>query len=131
MTDRRPIIEIANGKKDFGQFTALHGINLPITQGEIVTLLDPSGSGKTTLMRIIAGFDRLSSETLKIDGKNVAALAPKKHPVNMVFQQYVLFLHLDVFEKVAFGLRVKGVSKEECREWVQRMLRIVQMEHLQ
>lgn len=131
MTDRHPIIEIAGGNKVFGKFTALENINLSIVKGEIVTLLGPSGCGKTTLMRIIAGFDTLSSGTLKIDGKDVAALAPEKRPVNMVFQRYALFPHLDVFENVAYGLRVKGVGKEECRERVQRMLRIVQMEHLQ
>ncbi|GAA5543594.1 ABC transporter ATP-binding protein [Brucella sp. NBRC 113783] len=131
MTNPTPIIEITNGKKVFGKFTALDDINISIAKGEIVTLLGPSGCGKTTLMRIIAGFESLTSGSLKIDAKDVATLAPEKRPVNMVFQRYALFPHLDVFENVAYGLKVKAIGKDERRERVQRMLKIVQMEHLQ
>ncbi|MXN54040.1 polyamine ABC transporter ATP-binding protein [Shinella sp. AETb1-6] len=126
-----PIIEITDGNKAFSGFKALQNINLSIAQGEIVTLLGPSGCGKTTLMRIFAGFESLTSGSLKIDGKDVSSLPPEKRPVNMVFQRYALFPHLDVFENVAYGLKVKGIGKDEVRERVRNMLRIVQMDHLQ
>ncbi len=129
-TIQSPLIEVANGAKKFGVFQALSDVNLTIGEGEIVTLLGPSGCGKTTLMRIIAGFESLTSGTLKIDGKDVASLPPEKRPVNMVFQRYALFPHLDVFDNVAYGLKVKGVPREERRQRVQAMLKTVQMDHL-
>ena len=122
------VIEIANGEKNFGPVRALSGINLDIQQGEIVTLLGPSGCGKTTLMRLIAGFDSMSSGTIRIDGRDVAGEPPEKRPVNMVFQRYALFPHLDVFENIAFGLKVKGMASAEVKERVQRILHIVQLE---
>lgn len=123
-----PVIEIVGGAKDFGSVRALSGINLEIRQGEIVTLLGPSGCGKTTLMRLIAGFDSLSAGTIRIDGRDIAGAPPEKRPVNMVFQRYALFPHLDVFENVAFGLKVKGMAGAEVKERVQRILHIVQLE---
>lgn len=122
------IIEIAGVQKHFGTFQALFDIDLTIRQGEIVTLLGPSGCGKTTLMRLIAGFEGPSSGSIKIDGVDVGGLPPEKRPVNMVFQRYALFPHLDVFDNVAYGLRVKGMPKAEIKERVQRMLEIVQLE---
>ncbi|RWC17135.1 MAG: ABC transporter ATP-binding protein [Mesorhizobium sp.] len=128
MNTAPPIIEISAGKKVFGNFTALSDINLSIAEGEILTLLGPSGCGKTTLMRLIAGFEALSSGTLRIAGADVASMPPEARPVNMVFQRYALFPHLDVFENVAFGLRVRGLPKDEIKDRVQQILRIVQME---
>src|SRR5689334_18940430 len=113
ISSETPLIEMSDGQKKFGFFQALTNIDLTINEGEIVTLLGPSGCGKTTLMRIIAGFESLSSGSLKIDGKDVAALPPEKRPVNMVFQRYALFPHLDVFDNVAYGLKVKGVARDE------------------
>ncbi|WP_343315357.1 ABC transporter ATP-binding protein [Brucella sp. BE17] len=124
-----PIIEITNGQKSFGAVKALSDINLSIKDGEILTLLGPSGCGKTTLMRMIAGFDNLTEGGLKIDGRDAVRTAPEHRPVNMVFQRYALFPHLDVFDNVAFGLRVKGVEKAEIKERVTRMLHIVQLDN--
>ena len=81
-----------------------------------MTLLGPSGCGKTTLMRLIAGFETLTAGTVRIDGADVAGLPPEKRPVNMVFQRYALFPHLDVFENVAFGLKVKGMGRDEIKQ---------------
>lgn len=128
MTPPRPIIEIRAGRKVFGSFTALSEINLAIEEGEILTLLGPSGCGKTTLMRLIAGFDTLTQGSIRIGGVDVSGVPPERRPVNMVFQRYALFPHLDVFENVAFGLKVKGLPKDEIKERVQRMLHIVQLD---
>ncbi len=128
MSPSQHIIEISGGKKAFGNFTALSDINLSIREGEILTLLGPSGCGKTTLMRLIAGFDGLTEGRLRIAGDDMTGVPPERRPVNMVFQRYALFPHLDVFENVAFGLRVKGLPKDEINERVQKMLHIVQLE---
>ncbi|MDW6023318.1 ABC transporter ATP-binding protein [Mesorhizobium sp. BAC0120] len=125
-----PVIEAVGVGKSFGAFQALSDINLSVGVGEIVTLLGPSGCGKTTLMRLIAGFDTPSVGTISIDGKDCAGQPPEKRPVNMVFQRYALFPHLDVFDNVAFGLRVRGVPAAEVRKRVERMLAIVQLEAL-
>lgn len=122
------IIEISNVQKHFGPFQALFDINLSIKEGEIVTLLGPSGCGKTTLMRLIAGFEDPTGGSIRIDGVEMAGIAPEKRPVNMVFQRYALFPHLDVFENVAFGLKVKGMPKSEVKDRVNRMLEIVQLD---
>ncbi|MER8830939.1 ABC transporter ATP-binding protein [Mesorhizobium sp. M0938] len=129
MTNPKTIIDIRDGKKVFGSFTALTDINLSIRQGEILTLLGPSGCGKTTLMRLIAGFETLTAGTISIDGNDCAGTPPERRPVNMVFQRYALFPHLDVFENVAFGLKVKGLPKSEVKERVNRMLNIVQLDN--
>ena len=125
-----PIIEIAGGQKRFGSMLALSDINLTVEEGEIVTLLGPSGCGKTTLMRLVAGFEAPSEGTIRIDGKDVVNVPPERRPVNMVFQRYALFPHLDVFDNVAFGLKVKGLPQATIKERVQRMLHIVQLESL-
>lgn len=128
MSTSTPVIEIINGRKTFNDFVALTDINLSVAQGEIFTLLGPSGCGKTTLMRMIAGFDSLTSGELKIDGVEATGKHPEHRPVNMVFQRYALFPHLDVFDNVAFGLKVKGASKSEIKQRVQEMLHIVQLD---
>jgi ABC-type Fe3+/spermidine/putrescine transport system ATPase subunit len=125
-----PIIEITGGQKSFGALQVLHDIDLAITPGEIVTLLGPSGCGKTTLMRLIAGFEDMSGGGLRIDGKDMNGIPPEHRPVNMVFQRYALFPHLDVFENVSFGLKVKGMRGDEVRDRVKRMLKIVQLDSL-
>lgn len=126
----KPIIEIQGAQKFYGSFHALIDIDLDVMAGEIVTLLGPSGCGKTSLMRLIAGFSDLSSGVLRIDGQDMSSVAPEKRPVNMVFQRYALFPHLDVFDNVAYGLRVKGVPKSEVIERTKAMLDIVQLDTL-
>lgn len=121
-------MQLNNVHKSFGPFKALNDISLDIRQGEILTLLGPSGCGKTTLMRIIAGFEAPTSGSLLIAGKDAVALPPEKRSVNMVFQRYALFPHLDVFDNVAFGLRLQGVSKARIKEQVNAMLHLVQLD---
>ncbi len=124
----QPVIEIVGAEKWFGTFQALNDINLSIAQGEILTLLGPSGCGKTTLMRLIGGFEDVTKGIIRIDGNDCARVPPEKRPVNMVFQRYALFPHLDVFENIAFGLKVRGVQASEVKKRVNRMLAIVQLE---
>ncbi len=121
-------MQLKNVHKSFGPFKALNDINLDIRQGEILTLLGPSGCGKTTLMRIIAGFEAPTRGSLLIAGTDAVALPPEKRSVNMVFQRYALFPHLDVFDNVAFGLRLQGVSKSQIKTQVNAMLHLVQLD---
>ncbi|MBL4929529.1 ABC transporter ATP-binding protein [Fuscibacter oryzae] len=130
MTTADSIISIANVGKKFGTYQALHGIDLEVRKGEIVTLLGPSGCGKTTLMRLIAGFEDVTSGNLRIGGKDMVGVPPEKRPINMVFQRYALFPHLDVYENVAYGLRVRRLPAAEIESKVRRMLDIVQLSQL-
>ncbi|MEZ5812813.1 MAG: ABC transporter ATP-binding protein [Rhizobiaceae bacterium] len=126
----RNIVEIEGVSKFFGSFAALTNVDLTIGEGEIVTLLGPSGCGKSTLMRLVAGFEDPTEGEVKIAGKVANGTPPEKRPVNMVFQRYALFPHLNVFENVAFGLRVKGLGKADIADRVNRMIQIVQLEAL-
>lgn len=111
--------------KRFGDFEALRPLDLDIAAGTFVTLLGPSGCGKTTLLRIIAGFERPSCGELFLDGQAIRDLPPEHRPFNMVFQNYALFPHLDVFENVAYGLRAAGLREAEIRRKVLDALDIV------
>lgn len=122
------IVELKNITKSFGIFTALNNINLNVKKGEILTLLGPSGCGKSTLMRIVAGFETATTGDIVISGRDVTRVPPEKRPVNMVFQRYALFPHLDVFDNVAFGLRLKGIPKPEINDQVTNMLKLVQLQ---
>jgi spermidine/putrescine transport system ATP-binding protein len=124
------VVEFLNVGKAFGAFEALSGVNLSIRRGEIVTLLGPSGCGKTTLMRILAGFETLSRGRILINGDDVERMPPERRPVNMVFQRYALFPHLDVFDNVAFGLRLKRLPESEVRSRTLDMLKLVQLSEL-
>ena len=105
------IVEFSHVRKSWGKSTALNDVSLEVRKGEILTLLGPSGCGKSTLMRIAAGFETATAGKVFIDGKDMTGVPPEKRPVNMVFQRYALFPHLDVFDNVAFGLRLKGHAK--------------------
>jgi spermidine/putrescine transport system ATP-binding protein len=121
-------IELSGISKSYGGLTALGKLDLTIKRNEILTLLGPSGCGKTTLMRIIAGFEEPTTGRVVIDGKDATRLAPEHRPVNMVFQKYALFPHLDVFDNVAFGLRLKKTAKDVIKREVTRVLELVQLE---
>lgn len=123
----QPIIEIKNVSKHFEEKAALDCINLNIKKGEFVTILGPSGCGKTTLLRLLAGFQTTTEGEIRIGGKEVTHIPPHKRPVNTVFQKYALFPHLNVYDNIAFGLKLKKKPKEEITRKVKAALRMVSM----
>lgn len=122
------IIELKDVTVAFDGETVLDHLDLSIGDGKFVTFLGRSGCGKTTTLRIIAGFLQPDSGDVFFDGKRINDVPPYKRPVNTIFQRYALFPHLNVFDNVAFGLRVKGATKDEIAEKVQAMLKLVNLE---
>ncbi len=123
--DNNIIISLKDIVVDFDGETILNGLSLDIHDKEFVTLLGPSGCGKTTTLRIIGGFQTPKSGSVFFDGKDIADLPPYKREVNTVFQKYALFSHLNVFENIAFGLRLKKLPDREIKSRVLEMLEIV------
>ena len=121
------IIEVQHLSKSFGNKKVLEDISFYIKKGEFITFLGPSGCGKTTLLRMIAGFLQPDEGTILMDGKDIAALPPHKRELNTVFQRYALFPHLDVYENIAFGLKLKGVPEKEIDQRVRKVLKLVAM----
>ena len=121
------IIEIKNVCKSFGEKCILNNINISVKQGEFLTLLGPSGCGKTTLLRMIAGFGQPDSGEILINGTDITEMPPHERPVNTVFQRYALFPHLDVYENIAFGLKLQKVPEKEIDQRVRRVLKMVSM----
>jgi spermidine/putrescine transport system ATP-binding protein len=114
--------------KQFGDFTAVDDLSLTIREREFFSLLGPSGCGKTTTLRMIGGFEEVSSGTVYLGDADITELPPFKRPVNTVFQSYALFPHLDVFENIGFGLRRRKTPTAEIRHQVEFMLRLVDLE---
>ncbi|HEY9279563.1 MAG TPA: sulfate ABC transporter ATP-binding protein [Eoetvoesiella sp.] len=127
-------IEVRNINKRFGNFVALNNVSLNFPTGELSALLGPSGCGKTTLLRIIAGLEQADSGQVLLEGEDASARHVRERQVGFVFQHYVLFKHMTVFENIAFGLRVKPrstrPSEEVIREKVMRLLELVQLDWL-
>lgn len=122
-----PILRLENITKDFGEGAVLRSMNLDVYAGEFLTLLGPSGCGKTTTLRIIAGLEQPTSGKVFLQEEDITHLAPEKRPVNTVFQNYALFPHMNVFQNIAYGLRVMKVSKQEQRERVNAALSLVRL----
>ncbi|MDP3707022.1 MAG: polyamine ABC transporter ATP-binding protein [Polaromonas sp.] len=113
--------------KRFDEALAVDEVSLSVGKGEIFALLGSSGCGKSTLLRMLAGFEKPSSGRILLGGQDVASLPPYDRPINMMFQSYALFPHLDTWENVAFGLKREGLPKNEIQQRVGEMLDLVQM----
>ena len=122
------IVSIKGLSRSFGDVRAVAGVDLDIYEGEFITLLGPSGSGKTTVLRMIAGFEKPDSGTIDLAGKDVSQLPPYERDVNTVFQDYALFPHMNVISNIEYGLKVKGVAKEECSARALEALKQVRLE---
>ena len=114
--------------KDFGDVRAVDNVDMKIRRGEFFSLLGPSGCGKTTLLRILAGFEAPTIGEIIIDGQPMSAVPPHQRPVNMVFQNYAIFPHLDVRQNIGYGMRKSGLSKEEIHAKVDEMLEMIKLE---
>ena len=125
--EKEVIINLTDVSKSYDGELILDHINLQIHDHEFVTLLGPSGCGKTTTLRIIGGFETADTGDVFFDGKSVKDTPPHKRPVNTVFQKYALFPHLNVFENIAFGLRLKKTDEKTIREKVKEMLALVNL----
>lgn len=126
MTDN--IVQLKGVSKIFDETVALADMNLSIRKNEFVTLLGPSGCGKTTTLRLIGGFEQPTNGTIWFEGKDISNVPSYKRRVNTVFQRYALFSHLDVYENIAFGLRIKKLDEQTIRQKVGKMLELVNLQ---
>lgn len=149
MANENYIISLKGVSKVFDGVTVVDDINLNITKGEFVTFLGPSGCGKTTTLRMIAGFETPTNGQITLNGQDITTIPPHKRPINTVFQRYALFPHLDVYDNIAFGLKLKRIpyqtknrkgetviktrklSRQEIDEKVMRVLKIIDLEDLE
>ena len=124
------IIELKHISKvyDDNGFKAVDDFNLEVKRGEFVTFLGPSGCGKTTTLRMIAGFELPSGGEILLNGEDISRLPANKRPINTVFQRYALFPHMNIYDNIAFGLKLKKLPKDEIRKKVKRVLSIVDLE---
>ena len=123
-------IHIKGISKHFGDFVAVDNVDLEIAQGELFSILGGSGCGKTTLLRMLAGFEMPTSGSIEIDGTEVTHQAPYDRPVNMMFQSYAIFPHMNVAKNISYGLRKDRVARKEIDKRVDEMLQLVQLSEL-
>ncbi len=126
----RPLVEIRDLSKRFGEIAAVDRVDLEVYPGELFAILGGSGSGKTTLLRLLAGFETPSAGRIVIDGADMTAVPPYRRPVNMMFQSYALFPHMTVAENVAYGLKKERLARAEIEERVGKMLKLVRLSEL-
>lgn len=125
---KKKLIQFKNIVKEFDGKLVLKGVNLDIYENEFVTLLGPSGCGKTTLLRILGGFLTPNEGTVLFDGEDISKIPPYKREINTVFQKYALFPHMNVYNNIAFGLKIKKEPKDIIEQKVMRMLKLVNLE---
>ena len=121
------IISFQNVSKHFGKVKAVDHASFDIQRGEFFSLLGPSGCGKTTLLRMVAGFEMPSSGEIFLDGQPMSVSPPNRRPVNMVFQNYAIFPHLDVRGNIAFGMRKSGLSKGDLNKRIDEVLELIKL----
>ena len=121
------IISFKQVSKQFGTVTAVNRASFDIHRGEFFSLLGPSGCGKTTLLRIVAGFEIPTEGEVLIDDQPMSSIPPNRRPVNMVFQNYAIFPHLDVRANIAFGMRKSGLSKTDLNRRIDEVLELIKL----
>ena len=127
MENKKAIVEIKNVNKLYGENHVVHNLDMQVYEGEFLTMLGPSGCGKTTILRMIGGFEEPSDGQILVEGERVEDKEPFERNVNTVFQSYALFPHMDIFNNIAYGLKMKKVKKAEIKERVDEMLQLVQL----
>ncbi len=125
--DDKAVITALHVSKRYGDFVAVQDVSFEIRRGEFFSMLGPSGCGKTTMLRMIAGFEDVSSGSLKLDGVEQVGVPPYRRAVNTVFQNYALFPHLSVFDNVAFGPRIRQLDRAQLERRVREMLEVVRL----
>jgi putrescine transport system ATP-binding protein len=124
----KPLIEFKNVTKNFGSFTAIDNQSINIYEREFFSILGPSGCGKTTMMRMLGGFEIPTEGDILLDGQSITNIPPHKRPVNMMFQSYALFPHMNVEKNIAFGLKQEGMPKDQINDRVEEMINLVQLQ---
>ena len=122
------IIELKNVSKSYGSNVVLDDLTLCIKRNEFLTLLGPSGCGKTTTLKIIGGFETADNGEVLFDDSNISQLPPYMRQINTVFQKYALFPHMNVYDNIAFGLKIKKLSKSEIDKKVKDALKLISLE---
>lgn len=120
-------VEIRDMTKTYNNNKVLNQVSLSVAEGEFVTLLGPSGCGKSTLLRALAGLNEIDNGTITVGGKDITRMPPKKRNIGMVFQSYALFPNMTVYDNIAFGLKMEGMSKAEIRPLVEEMIGIIDL----
>jgi ABC-type sugar transport system ATPase subunit len=128
--DRGILLELCGLQKEFDGFAAVEGLDLTIVEGEFICFLGPSGCGKTTTLRMIAGLETPTSGEIYLRGRKINDLIPQQRGVGLVFQNYALFWHMTVYDNLAFGLRIRGVSREEMDKYVKDVAERFELESL-
>lgn len=134
MNTSKPLLEIRDLTKRYGGFEALSGVSLDLRDGEIISVLGPSGCGKSTLLQLVAGLARPDGGEIRLDGKTIASqgtmVPPEKRGVNMVFQDYALWPHMNVFENISYGLKNIKMDKETMKHRVLELMRMLHLDGL-
>ena len=120
-------ISFRDVKKSYGELQVVHGVNAEVKDGEFIVILGPSGCGKSTLLRMVAGLEPITSGEIAIGGRVVNNLEPKDRDIAMVFQNYALYPHMSVYDNMAYGLRIRGMSKQEIDSRVQKAAAILEL----
>src|SRR6476661_8878163 len=120
-------VDFRNVTKRYGTLEVIHGIDLNVADGEFIVIVGPSGCGKSTLLRMVAGLEAITGGEIVIGDRVVNKLEPKDRDIAMVFQNYALYPHMSVYDNMAYGLRIRGMSKNDIETRVQRAAAILQL----
>src|ERR1043165_8402258 len=122
-------VQLQELRKSYGSLEVIHGVNLSVSDGEFIVLVGPSGCGKSTLLRMVAGLEEITGGEVRIGDRVVNRLEPKDRDIAMVFQNYALYPHMSVFDNMAYGLRIRGLPKDEIRSRVAKAAKILELKN--